>query len=76
MSVIFIVTAEPSEGVTTTVAEYFPFGRSATFTVNVVDEDMLGSLLPLAGETVNQVADGVPTDHVKVPPPVLVMVMG
>lgn len=59
----------------TTVAEYFPFGRFATFTVNVIDEDMLESLLPLEGETVNQAADGVPTDHVKVLPPVLVMVM-
>ena len=59
----------------TTVAEYFPLGRSATFTVNVMGEDIPGSLLPLEEPTVNQAADGVPTDHVKVLPPALVMVM-
>ncbi len=63
------VIGRPTEGVITTVAEYVPAVKLATFTVKEVGVDCPAVLLPLVGDTVNQVCEGVPVDQVKVPPP-------
>ncbi len=59
----------PTEGVITTVAEYVPAVKPVTFTANEAGVDCPAVSLPLVGDTVNQVCEGVPVDQVKVPPP-------
>ncbi len=75
VNVAVTVTAEPTEGVTTTVAVYEPAARPATLTLNAGDEVTFGVLLPLVGLTVSQGAEGVPAVQVSVPPPMFVILM-
>ncbi len=69
------VTAVPGVGVITTVAVYGPFVKPATFTLKVTVEDAWEASLPEAGVTVNHVAEGVPTTHDSVSPPIFCIVM-
>lgn len=75
VNVAVTVTAEPTEGVTTTVVVYEPAARPATLTLNAGDEVTFGVLLPLVGLTVSQGAEGVPAVQVSVPPPMFVILM-
>ena len=63
-------TGFPTDGVMTTVAEYVPGVKPATLTVNLIGVDCPAASLPLVGETVNQVCEGLATVHVNVFPPI------
>ncbi len=63
------VTGLPTDGVMITVAEYVPAVKPATFTVNVISVDCPASSLPLVGETVSQVSEGIPAVQFNVFPP-------
>src|SRR5437660_705480 len=79
VSVTFTSTGAPppDAGVIVTVVVYVPADKLLASAVKVTVEDFPPTLLPLAGLTVSQAAsDGVFDVHVKMPPPVLVTVLG
>ena len=59
----------PTEGVITTVEVCVPALKPVTLIVNVTGEDCPAASLPLDGDTVNQVFEGVPAVQVNVLPP-------